>query len=90
MHRRTACLAVALAPVFAATRAWAQPARSARVAWVSLERTSSSHPSSRASGTDARPGMDGGPQSRPGNLVGEGSGERLQRLVPEIAASRPT
>jgi putative ABC transport system substrate-binding protein len=90
MDRRAACLSLAAFSALAALRARAQSGRTARVAWVTVERTFPDSPYllSFRSSMQALGWVEGR------NLVldtwwGEGSAERLKKLVPEIVASRP-
>lgn len=90
MDRRTACLTLAAVLSLAAIPVRAQSARTARVAWVSVDRAYPDSPyfASFRSGMQALGWVEGR------NLVintwwGGGSAERLKKLVPEVVASRP-
>ena len=90
MDRRTACLTLAAVSSLAAIPLRAQPARTKRVAWVSVEQSDLASPylASFRSGMQALGWVEGR------NLVidtwwAEGSVERLRKLVPEVVASRP-
>ena len=90
MDLRTACLALAAVSSLAALPARAQSARTARVAWVSIDRANPDSPFfvSFRSGMQSLGWVEGR------NLVidawgADGSSERLKKLIPEIIASRP-
>ena len=90
MDRRTACLTLAAVSSLAAIPARAQSTRTARVAWVSVDRAYLDSPylASFRSGMHTLGWVEGR------NLLidfwwGEGSVERLKKLVPEVVASRP-
>ena len=88
MDRRTACLTLAAVTSLAVIPARAQSARSPRVAWVSVDQAYPDSPyfASFRSGMQALGWVEGR------NLVidtwwGEGSVDRLKKLVPEVVAS---
>lgn len=90
MDRRTACLTLVAVSSLAAIPARVQSARTARVAWVSIDRANPDSPFfvSFRSGMQALGWVEGR------NLLidawwADGSAERLKKLIPEIVASRP-
>ena len=90
MDRRTACLMLAVLPTFVAIPAPAQTARTARVAWVSIDRPNPESPFVLG----FRSGMQTHGWIEGRGLVidtwwADGSAERLKALVPDIVASRP-
>ncbi len=90
MDRRTACLTLAALPAFAAIPALAQTARSARVAWVSIDHANPESPFLLGfrSGMRTHGWIEG-----QGLVIdtwwADGSAERLKAVVPDIVASRP-
>ncbi len=90
MHRRTACLTLLAVPTLAAMTAHAQPARMARVAWLSMDRADPQLPSlvSFRNGLRALGWIEG--QNVTVELWwADNSRERLLQLIVEIVASRP-
>lgn len=90
MDRRATCLSLAALACVTAVPARGQPARSARVAWVSFERVDPESPFflSFRGGLRALGWVEGR------NVVidtwgADGSVERLRNLIPEIVARRP-
>ncbi len=90
MDRRDFCVSLALGPFLAVNAAFAQPARTARVAWASMERADPASPFF----VSFRRGLRDQGWTEGRNLAlepwwAEGSGERMRKLIPEIVASRP-
>ncbi|HVE51392.1 MAG TPA: hypothetical protein VNG69_17460, partial [Casimicrobiaceae bacterium] len=89
MDRRTASLALALAPFAAATTS-AQPAKSARVAWISIESTNPGSPFFQS----FKRGLADLGWSEGRNLVVDewwsgGTGAPLERAIAQATSSRP-
>ncbi len=90
MDRRTACLTLLAVPMLASMPAGAQPARIARVAWLSMERADPQLPAlvSFRNGLRALGWIEG--QNVTVELWwADNSRERLLQLIVEIVASRP-
>lgn len=90
MDRRTACLTLVALSSLAVTPARAQTARSARVAWVSIDRANPESPFFLAFRRGMRTlGWTEGRDFVINAWWADGSSERLKKLVPDIIASRP-
>jgi hypothetical protein len=90
MRRRSDCRILLVLPALAGTAALAQKTRPIRVAWVSMDRVSSVSPFPRIFRDDLRAQDCFEDQNVAiDTWWADTSRERLQALIPEIAASRP-
>lgn len=90
MDRRAACLTLVGLSSLAMRSAPAGAARTARVAWVSIDRPNPESPFLLAFRRGMRTvGLIDGQGIRIDTWWGDGSAERLRKLVPDIVASRP-
>lgn len=90
MDRRTACLSLLAVAPLAASIARAQPARKARVAWVSMEPPSPESPFLAAFRSGLRAlGWSEGQNVDLDTWGADNSRDRLLALIPQIDASRP-
>ena len=90
MDRRTACLTLVALSSLAVIPVHAQTARSARVAWVSIDRANPESPFFLAFRRGMRAlGWIEGRDFVIDTWWADGSAERLRKLLPDIVASRP-
>ena len=90
MDRRTASLALVLAPLAASLPARAQSGRPARVAWLPVERANAASPFLAAFRRGMREaGWTEGRDLRIDEWWSDGTGERIDRVIAEAVATKP-
>ncbi len=90
MDRRSASLTIALAPLAASLPGRAQSARTARVAWLSIERPNAASPFLAAFKRGMREaGWTEGRDLRVDEWWSDGTGERIERAIGAAVATKP-